>query len=155
MPVSYGSKLHINHLPSSSKMACSKKEKIWKIGEWTISGNWQDRKSKRTRQKERRQERGIKWQPWDSRQGRKGESNDSPEIPDIRHPWPPFSFRLGDTFVQWIATLYTDINSSVLVNQYVSTPFAAEHSIHQGCPLMLIIYMLHLEPALCKIQTLD
>ena len=44
-----------------------------KSGEWTISRKkWQDRKSKRTRQKKNK------------RGDRKGESNDIPEIPDRR-----------------------------------------------------------------------
>ena len=46
-----------------------------------IAEKWQDRKSKRTRQKNKRGDR-------------KGESNDSPEIPDRGEtsdiPWPPF-----------------------------------------------------------------
>ena len=46
-----------------------------------LAEKWQDRKSKRARQKNKRGDR-------------KAESNDSPEIPgragDIRHPWLPF-----------------------------------------------------------------
>ena len=62
------------------------------------------------------------------------------------------AFGLGKKFVRWIATLYTDINSCVIVNQHISPPFAVERSVRQGCPLSPLIYVLCLEPALCKLR---
>ena len=62
------------------------------------------------------------------------------------------AFGLGDKFVRWIATLYSNISSCVIVNQHVSAPFAVERSVRQGCPLSPLIYVLCLEPVLCKIR---
>ena len=71
---------------------------FWKkSGERTISRKkWQDGKSKRTRQKNKRGDR-------------KGDSNDSPEIPDRGqenvHPRPPF--REGDPYLQGLISVKT------------------------------------------------
>ena len=70
--------------PSCSTRAIQKSLTQWKIFEsflerkksresGPLAEKWQDRKSKRLKQKNKRGDR-------------KGESNDSPEIPDVRHP---------------------------------------------------------------------
>ena len=48
-----------------------------------LAEKWQDRKSKRIRQKNKRGDRKgeIKWQPWDSRQTDRGETSDIPGLP--------------------------------------------------------------------------
>ena len=62
------------------------------------------------------------------------------------------AYGLGEKFIRWIALLYTDINSSVIVNQHISSPFPVDRSVRQGCPLSPLLYVLCLEPVLCKIR---
>ena len=51
----------------------------------------------------------------------------------------------GPTFIEWIKILYTDIQSRVKVNGYVSEPFHLERGVRQGCPLSPLLYVLAAE----------
>ena len=56
------------------------------------------------------------------------------------------AFVASEKFVSWIALLYTDISSSVLVNGFISVSFSVLRSIRQGCPLSALLYVLCIEP---------
>ena len=47
--------------------------------------------------------------------------------------------------MSWVALLYTDISSSVLVNGFISVSFSVLRSIRQGCPLSALLYVLCIE----------
>ena len=51
----------------------------------------------------------------------------------------------GDSFIRWVRLLYTDVRSSVLVNDYTSRPFKPFRGVRQGCPLSLLLYVLSME----------
>lgn len=61
-------------------------------------------------------------------------------------------YGFGDTFTQWVKLLYTDIYSSVIVNQLISTAFPVTRSVRQGCSLSPLLYILTLEPFLRKMM---
>ena len=62
------------------------------------------------------------------------------------------AFGFGENFISWIRLLYNDINSSVLVNGRVSSPFSVRRSVRQGCSLSPLLYILCIEPFAHKIR---
>lgn len=54
-------------------------------------------------------------------------------------------FNFGESFRKWIAVLYTDISSSVLVNGWISKCFNVERGIRQGCPLSALLFIIAAE----------
>ena len=62
------------------------------------------------------------------------------------------AFGVGDGFLKWIKLIYSNIFSCVIVNQFVSEPFAVSRSVRQGCSLSPLLYVLCLEPVLIKIR---
>ena len=62
------------------------------------------------------------------------------------------AFGLGNNFTHWIQTIYNDVYSSVIVNQFISDPFPVLRSVRQGCCLSPMLYILCLEPVLIKIR---
>ena len=70
------------------------------------------------------------------------------------------AFGFTEKFVNWVALLYTDITSSVIVNGFISSSFNLLRSIRQGCPLSALLYVLCIEPLAiairndCRIQGL-
>ena len=78
-----------------------------------LAEKWQDRKSKMTRQKNKRRDR-------------KRELNDSPEIPDragdIRHPQPPFGdfIKCSETVREWNILQSTRVNFQIQSNFYIA-----------------------------------
>ena len=61
-------------------------------------------------------------------------------------------FGFGDSFISWIKTLYTDINSQICTNGYLSEPFTLERGVRQGCPLSPMLYTLATEALLSAIR---
>jgi len=61
-------------------------------------------------------------------------------------------YGFGKNFLQWVKILYTDVSSSVIVNQYISEPFSVTRSVRQGCSLSPLLYILVLEPFLRRIM---
>ena len=55
-------------------------------------------------------------------------------------------------FRKWVQILYTDIYSSVIVNNHISDRFKLTRSVRQGCPLSPLLYILSLEPVLINIR---
>ena len=48
----------------------------------------------------------------------------------------------GVSFRSWVKLLYTDIFSTILVNNYVSELFPVTRGVRQGCPLSPLLYVL-------------
>ena len=64
-------------------------------------------------------------------------------------------YGFGDSLIQWIMTLYSDILSSVIVNNFISDPFKVTRGVRQGCSLSPLLYVLCLEPFACKVRADD
>ena len=62
------------------------------------------------------------------------------------------TFGFGDNFIRWIKILYTNIQSSVIVNNFISSPFAIQRGVRQGCALSPLLYVLCLEPFANKVR---
>jgi len=62
------------------------------------------------------------------------------------------AYGFGPDFIKWVQLLYTDINSSVLVNGFISESFQVQRSVRQGCSLSPLLYVLSIEPFAIKIR---
>ena len=56
------------------------------------------------------------------------------------------TYGFGDNFISWIKILYTNIHASVIVNNFISSPFDIQRGVKQGCALSPLLYVLCLEP---------
>ena len=65
------------------------------------------------------------------------------------------AFGFDDNFINWVKLLYTDISSSVIVNNYISETFPLSRGVRQGCSLSPLLYVLCFEPFANKIRNLD
>ena len=65
------------------------------------------------------------------------------------------AFGFDDDFLKWIKLLYTDISSSVIVNNFIAEPFSLKRGVRQGCSLSPLLYVICLEPFANKIRNLD
>ena len=54
-------------------------------------------------------------------------------------------FGFNNSFRTWIKTLYTEINSSVINNGWISAPIRSQRGIRQGCPCSSIIFVTAVE----------
>lgn len=61
-------------------------------------------------------------------------------------------FGFGESFINWINTLYMGITSKICTNGYISEPFHLERGVRQGCPLSPMLYTLTTEALLCAIR---
>ena len=59
---------------------------------------------------------------------------------------------LGDRFVNWVHTLYTDTNSRLCTNGYLSDAFQLQRGVRQDCPLSPMLYTLVTETLLSTIR---
>lgn len=64
------------------------------------------------------------------------------------------AFGFPQEFVRWIQLLYTDISSSVIVNNYISNAFPVNRGVRQGCSLSMLLYVICFEPFANKIRSL-
>ena len=55
-------------------------------------------------------------------------------------------------FRRWISMMYHNPQAVVQVNGRRSRAFAIERSVRQGCPLSPLLYVLTLEPLLCRLR---
>ena len=62
------------------------------------------------------------------------------------------AFGFNENFVSWVALLYRDVSSSVIVNGFISSAFSVMRSIRQGCPLSALLYVLCIEPLAIAIR---
>ena len=58
----------------------------------------------------------------------------------------------GPQFISLVKLLYKNINSSVLVNGFISTQFPVQRSVRQGCSLSPLLYVLCIEPFAHRIR---
>ena len=65
------------------------------------------------------------------------------------------AFGFHDNFIRWVKLLYTDISSSVIVNNFISSPFPVGRGVRQGCSLSLLLYVLCFETFAHKIRNSD
>ena len=52
------------------------------------------------------------------------------------------SMGFGSSFVRWVKLFYTNVQSCVNVNGYLSPFFSLSHGVRQGCPLSQLLYVL-------------
>ena len=57
----------------------------------------------------------------------------------------------GSSFLKWVSLFYTDVQSAVNVNGYLS-PFFSSRGVRQGCPLSPLLYVLVSEVLACNIR---
>ena len=48
----------------------------------------------------------------------------------------------GHSFINWVRLFYTEVQSAVIVNGYVSSFFPLSRGVRQGCPLSPLLYVL-------------
>ena len=63
------------------------------------------------------------------------------------------SMGFGPSFIGWIDLFYSGSQSAVNVNGHVSPYFSLSRSIHQGCPLSPLLYVMVAEVLACKIRS--
>jgi hypothetical protein len=56
------------------------------------------------------------------------------------------AYGFGESLIKWVALLYSEVNSSVIVNGWVGEKFPVGRSVRQGCPLSALLYVLCIEP---------
>lgn len=62
------------------------------------------------------------------------------------------AFNFGPSLIHWIKTLYTEVRSSIIVNNHISDSFLLHRGVRQGCSLSPLLYVLILEPFAIKIR---
>ena len=55
-------------------------------------------------------------------------------------------FQFGPNFIKWIQTLYSDPQSAVKVNRFLSDRFTLERGCRKGCSLSLLLFDISIEP---------
>ena len=61
-------------------------------------------------------------------------------------------YKFGNTFIQWVHTLYKSPRACVKNNGYISDDFLIERGIRQGCPLSALLFILCVEILAVKIK---
>ena len=61
-------------------------------------------------------------------------------------------YNFGPNLIKWIKILYHDLSSSILVNNFISSPVKITRSVKQGCSLSPLLYVLCLEPFAKKVR---
>ena len=62
------------------------------------------------------------------------------------------AFNFGNSFIQWVKTLYNDISSCVLINGFTTGYFNVCREVRQGDPLAPFLFILSLEVFLCRLS---
>lgn len=62
-------------------------------------------------------------------------------------------FNFGESFIKWVKTIYSEAESCVTNNGWMSKPFYIEKGIRQGCPLSALLFLLVAEVLAEKIRT--
>ena len=65
------------------------------------------------------------------------------------------NFNFGGDFCNWIKLMYTDVNSSVLINGWKTKTFEIGRGIRQGCPLSAMLFILAVEVLTDRIRKND
>ncbi len=61
-------------------------------------------------------------------------------------------FGFGDSFIHWIQTIYSNTQSQICTNGYISEEFKLERGVRQGCPLSPMLFTLATETLLSAIR---
>ena len=61
-------------------------------------------------------------------------------------------FGFNDSFVNWVKTMYTDIQTCVINNGWIFEMFRNTRGIHQGCPLSALLFVLSVEIMALRIR---
>ena len=61
------------------------------------------------------------------------------------------AFGFSKLFIDWIRTLYNNINSKVITNNFLSETFNIERGVRQGCPLSPLLNIIVFETLLTQI----
>lgn len=56
------------------------------------------------------------------------------------------AFNFGPKFIRWIQIFYTDIQSAVKCNGFLTSYFDVKRSVRQGCPLSALLYCICAQP---------
>ncbi|KAL5017683.1 hypothetical protein ScPMuIL_005234, partial [Solemya velum] len=56
------------------------------------------------------------------------------------------AFNFGQKFIRWIQIFYTDIQSAVKCNGFLTSYFDVKRSVRQGCPLSALLYCICAQP---------
>ena len=54
-------------------------------------------------------------------------------------------FGFNESFIKWVKTMYTDVQTCVMNNGWVSENFKNSRGIRQGCPLSALLFVLAVE----------
>ena len=65
------------------------------------------------------------------------------------------AFNFGDSLMQWIKTLYTDVECCVLNNGWTTHMFKLSKGARQGCPLSPYVFIICAELLACMIRQND
>ena len=55
------------------------------------------------------------------------------------------AFGLGETFIHWVKTIYSNASSILNINGYFSETIPLQRGVRQGCPLSALLYVLVIE----------
>ena len=64
-------------------------------------------------------------------------------------------FGFGPSFIRWVETMYTNIQSSINHNGWISEPFSLHRGVRQGCPLSALLFIIVAEILAIKIRNDD
>lgn len=62
------------------------------------------------------------------------------------------AFGYPEVFIKWIQSLYSGARFAILNGQTVAVIVSFSSSLLQGCPLSIHLYVLFLEPLLCRLR---
>ena len=55
------------------------------------------------------------------------------------------AFGIGDTFIKWISSIYSNASSVLNINGFLSDQIPLKRGVRQGCPLSSLLYVLVIE----------
>ena len=55
------------------------------------------------------------------------------------------AFGIGESFIGWVRTIYSNASSTLNINGYFSETIALQRGVRQGCPLSALLYVLVIE----------